>query len=302
MIGIRFRLEFVLLTFFIHTAQYIRGRFRRYLSIFLGLFAFDILRIRRAVSLSNMKLVFGDRLTTPEMISLGRKTYISLAHRAFELCDLTSMTKKEIVKRCNVEHWDRLEDALSRGRGAILAAGHIGNWELLAASIPARGVPVSAVAARMKNPLVNRWITDVRSRYGISLIGRGRYSARHILRALSKNQCVLLLIDQDARNRGVFVPFLGTPASTRAGAATLAQRARCPIIPVTIRPETDTVHTVTFHRSIDPPDRGVSEDAIIDTLRCIHTELERCIMADPSLWFWPHRRFKTKPPPKERKE
>lgn len=249
-----------------------------------------------------MRLVFGDRFSQDELISLGRKTYINLANRAFELCDLTYMTKDEIISKCAVEHWERLEDALSRGNGVILAAGHIGNWELLAASIPARGLPVAAVAARMKNPLVDRWISDVRSTYGIKLISRGKQSARHILRSLGNNHCVILLIDQDARKYGVFAPFLGQQASTRTGAVTLAQRARCPIIPVTIRPEKETRHVVTFHPPIEPPERGAPERAIVETLRRIHIELEGCIMNDPSLWFWPHRRFKTQPPDLECKQ
>jgi len=298
----RYRLEFIFLTVFVRLALRIRGGFRRCLAVFLGWFAFDVLRIRRAVTLSNMRLVFENSISNREIVSLGRKTYISLATRAFELCDLTVMTRDEIVQRCEVEHRDRLENALARGNGAILAAGHIGNWELLAASIPARGIPLSAVAARMKNPFVDCWISEVRSGYGLNLIGRGRYSARHILRALGKNHCVLLLIDQDARKYGAFVPFFGQLVSTRTGAATLAQRARCPIIPVTIRPEKDAIHTVTFHTAIEPPERGAQEEAIIDTLQSIHTEFERCIRADPSLWFWPHRRFKTKPPVQERNE
>ena len=45
-----------------------------------------------------------------------------------------------------------------------------------------------------------------------------------------RNRIVALLIDQDTRGAGVFVPFFGRPARTPPGAAVLALRTRVPVL------------------------------------------------------------------------
>src|SRR5439155_483362 len=71
--------------------------------------------------------------------------------------------------------------------------------------------------------------------------GRGtlRPARPAVAEALRRNRVVAMLIDQDTRGPGVFVPFFGRPAHTPPGAALLALRARVPVVSVFMerRPE-----------------------------------------------------------------
>ncbi len=292
----RYRAEYLLLRWTVWWARGLRGGVRRAVAHILGTVVFDLLRIRRRVTLANLGLVYGDSLTARELVKQGRRCYRALAMRALEVAQMTSFTRDDVVNACSVRNMEILVDALSRDRGVILASGHIGNWELMAASLSARGIPFAAVAAPLKNPFVDEWITSLRAGFGMRLLPPGKRSARAVLQALRSGCVVLLLMDQDARSQGVFVRFLGRSASTRAGAARLAQRTGAPIVPCTSRPGPGAYHTIVIHPAISPPPRGAGAEEITQKIQEITAVLERSIQEEPSLWFWPHRRFKTRPP------
>ena len=76
---------------------------------------------------------------------------------------LTSENIDEIVKIDGLEY---LEDAYSKGKGVILATGHYGNWELLAAGIALRGYPVLSIARKQNNSHMDRFINEYRQMVG----------------------------------------------------------------------------------------------------------------------------------------
>ena len=227
---------------------------------------------------------------------IGRESYANLALSAMELASLSQATKTQAAAACVTDSDAILRESLSLKKGVILVTGHFGNWELLSASLAARGFPVSAVAARMKNRRVDAWLSNLRERFGTALIPTGRSSGRRALKALRSGRIVILLIDQDAKDRGVFVRFLGRMASTPAGAATLSQRSGAPIVPCRILRGTALDNTIVFDEALCPPERSEGESAVHQTMQELTLILENWIREQPSHWFWPHRRFKTAAP------
>jgi KDO2-lipid IV(A) lauroyltransferase len=213
-----------------------------------------------------------------------------------EMVELARSTRAQARVACGVNEAEILDESLSLKKGVILVTGHFGNWELLAASLAAKGFPVAAVAARMKNPLVDEWLTSLRQRFGIALIPTGKFSGRGVMRVLKTGGIVLLLIDQDARDRGMFVQFFGRMVSTPPGAATLSQRSGAPIVPCRIQRDPGSGHRIVFHRTLSPPERSGGEEAARLRLQELTSILEDWIREEPSHWFWPHRRFKTVAP------
>ncbi len=266
------------------------------MSKLLGGLVFDVIRLRRKITLSNLDTAFGSSLSSGERVALGRKCYRTLALSAMEMADLAGYSEAEVREVCSIDGLELLEEALAKQKGVVLVTGHFGNWELLAASFSARGIPLTAVAARMKNPRVNDWIRDLRERFGMELIRSGKASGRRALKALKAGRVLLLLIDQNARRNGAFIRFFDILASTRTGAATLAQRTGSPIIPCRIDRKECGHHTIIVHKPLSAPPRGGGEEAVLEKMQEISTILEGWIREDPSGWFWPHRRFKTRPP------
>jgi KDO2-lipid IV(A) lauroyltransferase len=256
--------------------------------------AFDVMRIRRHVVDDNLARAYGGE-TPRARRRIGRRCYQELAVAAFELAALVYMSPDELVAACKVEGLHRLEELHRAGKGCILVTGHLGNWEYLAGSLAARGLPITAVGAPMHNPAVDRWIHGLRSRFGMDLIRTGRASGRACLKALRAGRMLLLLIDQDARTRGVFVDFFSTQVSTHTGVALLSLHTGLPIVPCRITREGDS-HVVHVYSPLDPARFSDRDGSVRLITQEVTTMLEMWIRERPSAWFWPHRRFKTRPP------
>ncbi len=188
---------------------------------------------------------------------------------------------------------EHLERARADGRGAILLSGHFGNIELLGAWLGRRH-PVAFVVKPLSNPRVDAWITRQRGRAGVETIPAGA-GLRRVYQALRANRWVAMLGDQDARRAGVFVPFLGRPASTAIGPARIALATGAPIVMGFDLRRPDGRHEI----DVDPPlvvlDPAAPDAA--ERLTALHVAaLERRVREQPELWFWLHRRWKTRPP------
>jgi KDO2-lipid IV(A) lauroyltransferase len=147
----------------------------------------------------------------------------------------------------------------------------------------------------LSNPGLEPLLRSLRSVSGNQIIYKRR-AVREMLKALESSRCVAIMIDQDARGRGVFVPFFGVPASTTPTLATLALRTGAPIVPVYCVPAGRGRYRMVVEPAIEVRSTGDEEaDVLRITARCTST-LERWVRARPEMWLWMHRRWKTSPP------
>ena len=100
-----------------------------------------------------------------------------------------------------------------------------------------------------------------------------------------------MLGDQDAGREGVLTDFLGLPASTWPGAARLALRTGCPVVPVAILRSPDGDHVLHIGEPIDAIGLTTAEKDIAIFTSRISVAVERFIWEQPDQWFWVHRRW-----------
>jgi KDO2-lipid IV(A) lauroyltransferase len=213
------------------------------------------------------------------------------------LLRLSRLGREDVVAATDVEGLDALRSALEGGTGVVVVTGHFGNWEVGGAAVAARGIPLDVVAQRQANPLFDRLLNRQRERLGMGVIERGR-ATRQALRALRSGRVVAFVADQDARRAGVFVPFLGRPASTFRGPVVLALRSGAPVFIGTAERLPDGRYDVRLRRIPDPGGSDPEERA--RALTAAHTAaLEEAVRRRPSQYFWHHRRWKTLPPVQE---
>src|SRR5262249_61815652 len=109
--------------------------------------------------------------------------------------------------------------------------GHIGSWELLMRRCLQAGYPVIAVGREAPDERTTALIDRMRG--AGKTIWRGAPSAgRQLLRAFRDNHIVAMLIDQDTRVQGLFVPFFGEAAFTPRAPAHLALRTGPTIVSI----------------------------------------------------------------------
>jgi KDO2-lipid IV(A) lauroyltransferase len=206
------------------------------------------------------------------------------------------MSRQELIDEVEIEGMEILEEALQRsGKGAMLVTGHYGNWELFGAAFVARGKPTTFLVKEQSNPLASRLQNRLREMGGIEIVKQGPLVARGVLKALRRGHMVGILPDQDARRHGVFVDFLGRPASTFKGPAFFAWKENVPIVQGYIRRLPDGRHLACAERAIWP-DPQAPEDAEVQRMTQLFTsDLEKWVRAYPENYYWVHRRWKTQP-------
>ena len=195
-----------------------------------------------------------------------------------------------------IDNLAALDGALAEGRGALAVTGHVGNWELLAATIAERGYGLSVVARRVNDVRFDALITRFRGDRGMEVLNRDAPDfLAQVRAALARNHIVAILMDQDSRGGGVFVPFFGRPAHTPPGAAVLALRTRAPVVTVFIRRRPEGGHVITFERV--PIEHGAGRGQLTALTARFTAAIEAAIRMSPAEWVWWHERWRRQPEP-----
>jgi KDO2-lipid IV(A) lauroyltransferase len=246
-----------------------------------------LLGIRREVVNAQLKSVFPDR-PTAELASLAGKVY---DHLGLTIAEVLCAEPEALYRSVDVAPgWDVLDRALARGRGAIAATGHIGNFEL-GGRVLARRFPLLDVVKTQRNAPFDRFIQDQRIRFGIRTVPVDS-SGRAVLAHLRSGGLVSLLMDQNAGKIGFRTDFLGLPASTWPGAARISIITGCPVVPVAILRNSDHSHTLHIAAALEPQGLTDREEDIREYTSRISAAVERFIWDCPEQWFWVHRRWK----------
>lgn len=255
--------------------------------------AYRPLGIRRAVVEAHLRQAFPGRDERWIRRTAGA-AYAHLGREGMSLLRLYRLGREDVARTTRVEGLEALRSAVDAGTGAVVVTGHFGNWEIGGAAVAVRGVPLDVVVQRQANPLFDDLINRARERLGMRVIERGR-ATREALRSLRRGRVVAFVADQDARRAGVFVPFLGRPASTFRGPAVLALRSGAPVFIGTAVRDRGGEYVVRL-RPIPLPAAGDPEAQVVELTAAHARALEEMVRSRPEQYFWHHRRWKTAPP------
>jgi KDO2-lipid IV(A) lauroyltransferase len=268
------------------------------LGVALGKFTFSILRIRRRVALENLAQAFPEK-SAAELKRVARRSYEHFGMMVMEYLRLPRLSESELRQRISFsmpQEQNPYEQALALGKGAICMTGHFGNWEYLGALVALR-YPMVYLYQEQNNPYVDALIRDIRTRMRMPTIPRGT-ALRGILKALRQKKFVAILADQDAGSNGLFVNFLGRPASTGRGPAAFVLKTAAPIVFCVAVRQPGGRHRVEAELvTFDFSQNGaaLSEEEKLTVITAAWTKvLEKYIRQYPDHWFWMHRRWKTK--------
>jgi len=229
--------------------------------------------------------------------NLRRRAEIHLGNLLGEIAWLMHADPQQVAALCDITGEEHLFKALDTGKGAVLITAHAGNWEILNARLGIAGIPMSIAVRNVYDPRIDTIATGLRSRFNTEVIHRGSDAGRRLFVALKSNRVNGLLIDQDIHDLpGIFVPFFGRPAYTPLGAATLALRAECPMIPAFAFRRPDGSHLVEVHPPLPKPEEGSFDEQVRQLTATATTAIESQIRAHPEQWVWMHRRWRTQPP------
>ena len=257
----------------------------------IGRLGFDAVRARRDVSIANIEASLG--VSHREATKIARASYENWGRCLMEFSAFAHLTKAEMLDLVSVEGLENFDRVGSEGKGGVVISGHLGNWELIAASLSALGRPIHGLIGQQSNTRVDDVMNDLRRRQNIPLITKA-VALRKVLQVLKSGEFVVMLADQDARKGGVFVEFLGRPASTVRGPALFAIRSGCPIVPTFVA-RVGTRHRLIIEEPIYPVPVDDEDEKVRDLTQRYTDRLSAHIRERPQEYFWPHRRWKTQP-------
>lgn len=258
----------------------------------LGRFAWSVLRVRRRVSLENIRRALG--VDEREARRIGRASYENLGRNLMEFIAAPRMSVDQLRRMIRIEPEELVGELLAAGRGIILWGGHYGAWEFIVTGFNIHGYRMHGLVAPQSNPEVGEIVVGIRRSIHQSLIPRD-YSLRPILRVLARNEAVGMLGDQDAGRDGQFIPFFGRAASTPRGAPAIAVKQGIPILCGFPTRQSDHTHVLVLER-VDPDPALEGDDAVRDLNRRITQRLEAAIRRRPEMYLWAHKRWKSAPP------
>jgi KDO2-lipid IV(A) lauroyltransferase len=116
-----------------------------------------------------------------------------------------------------------LLEARDAGRGTVLVAAHVGEWEWGAAALAARGLEVVAVAGTQMRAEWSGALSRAKRALGIELVGPDAATSR-LVRALRRGAVVALLVDGDVATARRAANLGGSRAHLPLGPARLAAR------------------------------------------------------------------------------
>lgn len=261
---------------------------------FAGWKAYRIFRIRRRVSIDNimnsLPAVTGER----EADRIACVSYMNFARSMIEFGMFHRLTPEQVRDMVTFGGLRHLDAALERGKGVVGFSGHLGNFELMGAALSAYGYPVKLLVGRQSNAMVDEQIVRLRQRHCLGVIRREEVP-KAVFRALSDNVFVAMVADQDVRDSGVFVNFLGRPASTARGPAVFAIRRGAPVIAGFIRRTGNGKHHAELLPPMWPDPALEGDEAVVELVQRYTNALSDAVRRHPEEYLWAHRRWKTSP-------
>jgi KDO2-lipid IV(A) lauroyltransferase len=280
---------------FMDIAAIVPLRFTWRLAEFLGRLWFRLDTRHRLIALNNLKLAWGEELTARERKNIARRNFIHLVRVILELPYIRKVKPDNLDGFVTFDGLEHFYTAMEKGRGVLLLTSHFGNWELMALAFSLLYRPINIVIRPLDIPLLDRLITNIRTRGGNQMIAK-KGSLRKVLRLLAAGGVVGLLIDQNpAWEEGVFVPFFKEIACTNKALTALALRTGAPVIPVYNVRELDGSYRIVAGPEVVLVRSGDTRRDMEENTANFNRIIESYVRRHPEQWFWVHRRWKTRP-------
>ena len=287
----RHKIEYITIKSLIFTLNLLPFRIALLFGDMIGILAFSVLRIRRKVTLTNLRNSFANTYDNYKLKQIGLNAYRNFAKSMIEYGLFPKLKKRDLTEFISIDGLEHLIRLRDNKQGAVMVTGHFGSWELTGAYIATQGFPIDYLVGEQHNLEINRLMNEHRQLFGIGLIELG-VAARGVFKAVKAGRMVAMLSDQDAGTDGVVVQFLGRPASTPKGPAAFALRTGVPMMFGTIVRQ-GPKQKIFLEPPIEYTETGNKEVDIRNLTQIYTSILEKYIRKYPDHWFWPHRRWKS---------
>lgn len=185
-----------------------------------------------------------------------------------------------------------IADGLRQGKGVLLVAPHLGNWEMIGLYFSGR-YPMTSLYRPPRQAALDDIIRHSRQRFGANLVPTNAQGVRALYQAMAQNQLVGILPDQDPRESGgVFAPFFGIQANTMTLLSRLAQKSGAVVV-CAYAERLSWGRGFRIH--IQAVDESVHAKDLTSSVSAVNQAVEAGVRHIPEQYQWGYQRFRTRP-------
>src|SRR6478672_3728368 len=242
-------------------------------------------------------------LIRPDLDADGRETLLgeilrTTARQAFETLRLwTRPASRNLLDIAEVHGEALFDAALADPRGLVVAAPHMGNWELLNQWL-AMKTPLAILYRAPESAVGEAFLRRVRANAGgqVEQVRAEAAGVRTLLKRLQKGGVVGILPDQQPKaGEGEFAPFFGKQALTMTLFGRLAGRsgarvlfAWCERLPGTSPPR--------FALRIEAAPEAIGDADPRTAVAALNAAVEAIARRDFAQYQWTYKRYTLRPP------
>lgn len=199
--------------------------------------------------------------------------------------DLTKLARfQNLEGSVTIEGWDHLAKAVTESRGTIIASAHLGNFEVAAQVLAARGIEMAILVEAFNNTAFLRNIAELRRRNGCKILPVSMGAMKEGLQILRRGGAVVIACDRDVQRNGVNINFFGEETSLPSGAVNLALRTGAAIVPVFSVRKTNNRFVIYIEPPLRLDDTGNRRHVVKANMERLAAIMERYIRQYPEQW------------------
>lgn len=202
------------------------------------------------------------------------------------------------VERClglirEIEGEELLTQRREDGKGLILLAPHLGNWELAGLYFSSR-YAMAALYSPPHYPEFEDYMIRVRGRLGSELVRGDRRGLARLITLLREGGVAGILPDQSPRGKGnAYAPFFGLEVRTMTLVAKLLQKSGAAVLVTYAERLPDAQGFRIVIRECEP---GMADSDPVLATTALNASVEQCVREIPEQYQWEYKRMRHRPP------
>ena len=185
-----------------------------------------------------------------------------------------------------------LDQALASGKGVIIAAPHLGCWELLSYWLAER-TPLAIVYRPPRSPDMEALLIKARGASKVEQVRAEGAGVRSLYRRLAAGGVVGILPDQQPKlGEGEFAPFFGIQALTMVLVPRLAERTGASVLFAFAE---RLPRGAGYRVHLKPALSGIADTDLRVACTAMNQGVERCVGIAPLQYQWHYKRYSNRP-------